>query len=51
MISCEEALSSKEKEKKKEPVVIKRAIPVPTVKKVRVKLPKLESKTFDRKAY
>ena len=51
MISCEEALSSKEKEKGKEPVVIKEAIPVPTVKKVRVKLAKLESKTFDGKAY
>ena len=51
MISCEEALSSKEKEKEKGPVVIKEAIPVPTLKKVRVKLPKLESKTFDGKAY
>ena len=51
MISCEEALSSKEKGKEKEPVVIQEAIPVPTVKKVRVKLPKLESKTFDGKAY
>ena len=51
MISCEEALSSKEKEKEKEPVVIQEAIPVPTVKNVCVKLPKLESKTFDGKAY
>ena len=51
MISCEEALSSKEKEKEKEPVIIQEAIPVPTVKKVRVKLPKLESKTFDRKVH
>ena len=51
MISCEEALSSKEKEKEKEPVVIQQAIPVPTVKKVRFKLPKLESKTFDGKVY
>ena len=51
MISCEEALSSKEKEKEKEPVVIQEAIPVPTVKTVRVKLPKLESMTFDGKAY
>ena len=51
MISCEEALSSKEKEKEKEPVIIKEAIPVPTVKKVCVKLPKLESKTSDGKAY
>ena len=41
MILCEETLSSKEKEKEKEPVVIKEAIPVPTVKKVRLKLPKL----------
>ena len=51
MISSEEALSSKGKEKEKEPVVIQEAIPVPTVKEVRVKLPKLESKTFDGKAY
>ena len=33
MILCEEALSSKEKKKEKEPVVIKEALPVPTVKK------------------
>ena len=33
MISCEEALSSKEKEKEKEPVVVQEAIPVPTVKR------------------
>ena len=33
MISCEEALSSKEKEKEKEPVVIQEAIPVQRVKR------------------
>ena len=51
MISCEEALSSKEKEKEKDPVVIQEAIPVPTVKKVCVQLLKLESKSFDEEAY